>query len=55
MADKLISYAYYAKKSTLEKQGQEELLEQRRAEIKAIQEAKGNIKSIETEMLKILN
>ena len=55
MADKLISDAYFAKKSTLDKQGQEELLEQRRAEIKAIQEAKGNIKSIETEMLKILN
>ncbi|MEI0604094.1 hypothetical protein R4K55_07705 [Brachyspira alvinipulli] len=55
MADKLISDAYFAKKSTLDKQGQEELLEQRRAEIKTIQEAKGNIKLIETEMLKILN
>ncbi|MEI0524471.1 hypothetical protein R4K54_00945 [Brachyspira murdochii] len=55
MADKLISDAYFAKKSTLDKQGQEELLEQRRAEIKTIQEAKGYIKAIETEMLKILN
>ncbi|MEI0516677.1 hypothetical protein [Brachyspira murdochii] len=55
MADKLISDAYFAKKSTLDKQGQEELLEQRRAEIKTIQEAKGDIKAIETEMLKILN
>ncbi|WP_028331071.1 hypothetical protein [Brachyspira alvinipulli] len=55
MADKLISDTYFAKKATLDKQGQEELLEQRRSEIKAIQEAKGDIKSIETEMLKILN
>ncbi|OEJ14657.1 hypothetical protein BFL38_07385 [Brachyspira hampsonii] len=55
MADKLISDAYFAKKATLDKQGQEELLEQRRAEIKTIQEAKGDIKSIEAEMLKILN
>uniref|UniRef100_UPI0012F4CEA8 hypothetical protein n=1 Tax=Brachyspira sp. SAP_772 TaxID=2608385 RepID=UPI0012F4CEA8 len=53
-ADKLISDAYFAKKSTLDKQGQEELLEQRRAEIKAIQEAKGDIKKVEAEMLKIL-
>ncbi|PCG18719.1 hypothetical protein [Brachyspira sp. G79] len=55
MADKLISDAYFAKKSTLDKQGQEELLEQRRAEIKTIQEAKGDIKAIEAEMIKILN
>ncbi|WPC38472.1 hypothetical protein PQQ32_03120 [Brachyspira hyodysenteriae] len=55
MADKLISDAYFAKKATLDKQGQEELLEQRRAEIKTIQEAKGDIKAIEAEMLKILN
>ena len=55
MADKLISDAYFAKKSTLDKQGQEKLLEQRRAEIKTIQEAKGDIKAIEAEMLKILN
>ena len=55
MADKLISDAYFAKKTTLDKQGQEELLEQRRAEIKTIQEAKGDIKVIEAEMLKILN
>ena len=55
MADKLISDAYFAKKATLDKQGQEELLEQRRAEIKTIQEAKGDIKVIEAEMLKILN
>ena len=55
VADKLISDAYFAKKTTLDKQGQEELLEQRRAEIKAIQEAKGDIKAIEAEMLKILN
>ncbi|PTY40037.1 hypothetical protein [Brachyspira hampsonii] len=55
VADKLISDAYFAKKDTLDKQGQEELLEQRRAEIKAIQEAKGDIKVIEDEMLKILN
>ena len=54
MADKLISDAYFAKRETLDKQGQEELLEQRRAEIKAIQEAKGDIKAIEAEMLKIL-
>ena len=54
MADKLISDAYFAKKATLDKQGQEELLEQRRAEIKTIQEAKGDIKTIEAEMLKIL-
>ncbi|EKV57036.1 hypothetical protein A966_08354 [Brachyspira hampsonii 30446] len=55
MADKLISDAYFAKKETLDKQGQEELLEQRRAEIKTIQEAKGDIKAIEAEMIKILN
>ena len=55
VADKLISDAYFAKKATLDKQGQEELLEQRRAEIKTIQEAKGDIKAIEAEMLKILN
>ena len=55
MADKLISDAYFAKKATLDKQGQEELLEQRRAEIKTIQEAKGDIKVIEAEMIKILN
>ena len=55
MADKLISDAYFAKKATLDKQGQEELLEQRRSEIKTIQEAKGDIKAIEAEMLKILN
>ncbi|WP_020004696.1 hypothetical protein [Brachyspira innocens] len=55
MADKLISDAYFSKKATLDKQGQEELLEQRRAEIKTIQEAKGDIKAIEAEMLKILN
>ncbi|MEI0604085.1 hypothetical protein R4K55_07660 [Brachyspira alvinipulli] len=55
MADKLISDAYFAKKETLDKKGQEELLEQRRAEIKTIQEAKGDIKAIEAEMLKILN
>ena len=55
MADKLISDEYFAKKATLDKQGQEELLEQRRAEIKTIQEAKGDIKAIEAEMLKILN
>ena len=55
MADKLISDAYFAKKATLDKQGQEELLEQRRAEIKTIQETKGDIKVIEAEMLKILN
>ncbi|WP_085168698.1 hypothetical protein [Brachyspira hyodysenteriae] len=54
VADKLISDAYFAKRATLDKQGQEELLERRRAEIKAIQEAKGNIKAIEAEMLKIL-
>ena len=54
MADKLISDAYFAKKSTLDKQGQEDLLEQRRSEIKTIQEAKGDIKTIEAEMLKIL-
>mgnify|MGYP004486865139 CR=1 FL=1 len=55
VADKLISDAYFAKKAALDKQGQEELLEQRRAEIKAIQELKGDIKAIEAEMLKILN
>ncbi|PTY39924.1 hypothetical protein [Brachyspira hampsonii] len=55
MADRLISDAYFAKKSSLDKQGQEELLEQRRAEIKTIQEAKGDIKAIEAEMIKILN
>ncbi|WP_297205713.1 hypothetical protein [uncultured Brachyspira sp.] len=55
MADRLISDAYFAKKAALDKQGQEELLEQRRAEIKTIQEAKGDIKAIEAEMLKILN
>ena len=55
MADRLISDAYFAKKAALDKKGQEELLEQRRAEIKAIQEAKGDIKAIEAEMLKILN
>ena len=55
VADKLISDAYFAKRATLDKQGQEELLEQRRAEIKNIQEAKGDIKAIEAEMLKILN
>ncbi|MDO6994541.1 hypothetical protein Q5M87_11045 [Brachyspira innocens] len=55
MADKLISDAYFSKKATLDKQGQEELLEQRRAEIKTIQEAKDEIKAIEAEMLKILN
>ena len=55
VADKLISDAYFAKRATLDKQGQEELLEQRRAEIKNIQEAKGEIKAIEAEMLKILN
>ncbi|MEI0529962.1 hypothetical protein R4I97_00210 [Brachyspira pilosicoli] len=54
MADKLISDAYFAKKETLDKQGQEELLEQRRKEIKAIQDKKGDIKAIEAEMLKIL-
>ncbi|WP_302280057.1 hypothetical protein [Brachyspira pilosicoli] len=54
MADKLISDSYFAKRATLDKQGQEELLEQRRAEIKNIQEAKGDIKTIEAEMLKIL-
>ncbi|MEI0528672.1 hypothetical protein R4J00_08490 [Brachyspira intermedia] len=54
VADKLISDAYFAKKATLDKKGQEELLEQRRAEIKAIQEAKGDIKAIEAEMVKIL-
>ncbi|CRF33688.1 hypothetical protein BRSU_1602 [Brachyspira suanatina] len=54
VADKLISDAYFAKRATLDKQGQEELLEQRRAEIKTIQEAKGDIKAIEAKMLKIL-
>ncbi|WP_300716188.1 hypothetical protein [uncultured Brachyspira sp.] len=54
MADKLISDAYFAAKETLDKEGQEELLKKRRAEIKAIQEAKGDIKAIETEMLNIL-
>ncbi|WP_157150873.1 hypothetical protein [Brachyspira sp. SAP_772] len=54
MADKLISDAYFAKRETLDKQGQEELLEQRRAEIKSIQDKKGDIKAIEAEMLKIL-
>ena len=54
MADRLISDAYFAKRETLDKQGQEELLEQRRAEIKAIQDKKGDIKAIEAEMLKIL-
>ncbi|MDA0034144.1 hypothetical protein OFR41_03205 [Brachyspira hyodysenteriae] len=54
VADKLISDAYFAKRATLDKQGQEELLERRRAEIKAIQEVKGDIKAIEAEMLKIL-
>ena len=54
MADKLISDSYFAKKDSLDKQGQEELLEQRRAEIKAIQDKKGDIKAIEAEMLKIL-
>ncbi|MDA0062247.1 hypothetical protein OFS07_06955 [Brachyspira hyodysenteriae] len=54
VADKLISDAYFAKRATLDKQGQEELLERRRAEIKAIQEEKGDIKAIEAEMLKIL-
>ncbi|ADK31986.1 hypothetical protein [Brachyspira pilosicoli] len=54
MADKLISDSYFAKKASLDKQGQEELLEQRRAEIKAIQDKKGDIKAIEAEMLKIL-
>ena len=54
MADKLISDSYFAKKDSLDKQGQEELLEQRRAEIKAIQDKKGDIKVIEAEMLKIL-
>ena len=54
MADKLISDSYFAKKDSLDKQGQEELLEKRRAEIKAIQDKKGDIKAIEAEMLKIL-
>lgn len=54
MADRLISDAYFAKKAALDKQGQEELLEQRMAEIKAIQDKKGDIKAIESEMLKIL-
>ncbi|WIH82253.1 hypothetical protein [Brachyspira pilosicoli] len=54
MADKLISDSYFAKKDSLDKQGQEELLGQRRAEIKAIQDKKGDIKAIEAEMLKIL-
>ena len=54
MADKLISDLYFAKRETLDKQGQEELLEQRRSEIKAIQDKKGDIKAIEAEMLKIL-
>ncbi|WP_295157353.1 hypothetical protein [uncultured Brachyspira sp.] len=54
MADKLISDAYFAAKETLDKEGQEELLKKRRAEIKAIWEAKGDIKAIETEMLNIL-
>ncbi|MDA0053924.1 hypothetical protein OFR37_03235 [Brachyspira hyodysenteriae] len=54
VADKLISDAYFAKRAALDKQGQEELLDQRRAEIKAIQEAKGDIKAIEAEMFKIL-
>ena len=54
MADKLISDAYFAKRETLDKQGQEELLEQRRSEIKAIQDKKGDIKAIEYEMLNIL-
>ncbi|WP_295296043.1 hypothetical protein [uncultured Brachyspira sp.] len=54
MADRFISDAYFAKKAALDKQGQEELLEQRRAEIKSIQDKKGDIKAIESEMLKIL-
>ena len=54
IADKLISYDYYRKKETLDKKGQEELLEQRRAEIKSIQYKKGDIEAIETEMLQIL-
>ncbi|CCG56378.1 hypothetical protein WESB_0908 [Brachyspira pilosicoli WesB] len=54
IADKLISDSYFSKKDSLDKQGQEELLEQRRAEIKAIQDKKGDIKAIEAEMLKIL-
>lgn len=54
IADKLISDEYYKKRYSLDKDDRDKLLDNRRAEIKLIQDKHGNISEIEKEMLKIL-
>ena len=54
IADRLISDAYYKEREKLNEEDREKLLENRRAEIKTIQDKHGDILQIENEMLKIL-
>ena len=54
MADKLISDNYYKEREKLDEKGRDKLLENRRAEIKLIQDKHGDVLGIEKEMLNIL-
>ncbi|OEJ13577.1 hypothetical protein BFL38_02170 [Brachyspira hampsonii] len=54
VADKLINYEYYKEAQRLDKDKQEEFLEKRRSDMKAIQDKYGDVLAIESEMMKIL-
>ncbi|PTY40205.1 hypothetical protein [Brachyspira hampsonii] len=54
IADKLINYEYYKDAQRLDKDKQDELLEKRRSDMKAIQDKYGDVLEIESEMMKIL-
>lgn len=54
IADKLITDEYYKEAEKLDKDKQEELLEKRRSDMKAIQDKYGDVVQIENEMMKIL-
>ncbi|WP_300369690.1 hypothetical protein [Brachyspira sp.] len=54
VADKLISDIYYKNREKLNEEEKEKLLENRRAEIKTIQDKHGDVIEIEKEMLNIL-
>lgn len=54
IADKLITDEYYKEAEKSDKDKQEELLEKRRSDMKAIQDKYGDVVQIENEMMKIL-
>ncbi len=54
IADKLLAYNYNVQREKLNEDGKEKLLENKRFEIKTIQDMHGDISQIENEMLNIL-